>query len=85
MLLRIFVVLVVLIGILVGCLAMILPRDQIVRLIMFRDFFDVSLPILAFGALVKYLCSFLPHHHHKCCKPSCQCGSKSCPTCNPTL
>jgi len=71
MLLRIFVVLVVLVGILVGCLAMTLPREQIVRLIIFRDFFDVSLPILAFGALIKYLCTSLPHHHHGCCESNC--------------
>lgn len=81
MLLRIFVGLVVLIGILVGCLAMVLPRDQIVHLIMFRDFFDVSLPILAFGALVKYLCTALPHH--PCSKSGCECGKKSCNSCHP--
>ena len=75
MLLRIFVVLVVLVGILVGCLAMTLPRDQIVRLIIFRDFFDVSLPILAFGALIKYLFTSLPHHHHHC-DSGCHCEEK---------
>jgi hypothetical protein len=57
MLLKIFVAAIVIIGVLVGILALALPRDQIVHLIVFRDFFDVSLPILAFGALVKYLCS----------------------------
>jgi hypothetical protein len=62
MLLRIFVGLIVLVGFLVGVLALTLPRDEIVRLIVFRDFFDVSLPILAFGALIKYLCTF------KCCR-----------------
>ena len=41
----------------VGALTIYLPRDQLVRLVVFRDFFDVSLPILAFGALVKYLFS----------------------------
>jgi ABC-type dipeptide/oligopeptide/nickel transport system permease component len=73
MLLKIFVALVVLIGILVGSLAMILPREQIVHLIMFRDFFDVSLPILAFGALVKYLCTC----HRESCKQSCHCSNKN--------
>lgn len=57
MLLRLFIIAVVVIAILVGVLALALPRDEIVRLIVFRDFFDVSLPILAFGALIKYLCS----------------------------
>jgi hypothetical protein len=62
MLLKIFCALVILTAILIGTFVLILPRDQLVRLILFRDFFDVALPILAFGALVKYLCSF--HHHH---------------------
>ncbi len=57
MLLKIFVALIVIAGIAVGVAALVLPRDQIVHLIVFRDFFDISLPILAFGALVKYLCS----------------------------
>jgi len=61
MLMRIFVTLIIIIAIAVGVFALILPRDQLVRLIIFRDFFDVALPILGFGALIKYLCT---HHHH---------------------
>ena len=57
MLMRIFVTLIIVIAIAVGIFALVLPRDQLVRLIIFRDFFDVTLPILAFGALVKYLCT----------------------------
>lgn len=60
MCMRIFVSLIILIAIAVGIFALVLPRDQLVRLIIFRDFFDVTLPILAFGALVKYLCSCCP-------------------------
>jgi hypothetical protein len=59
MLLRVFVACIILVAIIVGVCALVLPRDGIVHLIVFRDFFDVSLPILAFGALIKYLC---------CCK-----------------
>ena len=55
MVLRIFVALIILIAVGVGVFALALPRDQLVKLIIFRDFFDVTLPILAFGALVKYL------------------------------
>lgn len=55
MVIRLFVALIILIAVIVGILALVLPRDQLVRLIIFRDFFDVTLPILAFGALVKYL------------------------------
>lgn len=56
MVMRIFVALIVIVAIAIGIFALVLPRDQLVRLIIFRDFFDVTLPILAFGALVKYLC-----------------------------
>jgi hypothetical protein len=57
MLMRIFVLTIILISVLVGVFALVLPRDQLVRLILFRDFFDVTLPILAFGGLIKYLCT----------------------------
>jgi hypothetical protein len=57
MLLKVFIGLIVAVGVVVGALALVLPREQIVHLIMFRDFFDVSLPILAFGALINYLCT----------------------------
>lgn len=69
MAMKIFVTLIVLIAIIVGILALTLPREEIVKLIIFRDFFDVSLPILAFGALIKYLCT-CSHHHHKNCPES---------------
>jgi hypothetical protein len=55
--LRLFITVIIVVALLVGVLALALPRDEIVRLIVFRDFFDVSLPILAFGALIKYLCT----------------------------
>jgi hypothetical protein len=57
MVMKIFVALIILVAIVVGICALVLPRDQLIRLIVFRDFFDITLPILAFGALVKYLCT----------------------------
>lgn len=57
MLMRIFVSLIILVAIVVGALVLIVSRDQLVRIIYFRDFFDTALPILAFGALIKYLCT----------------------------
>jgi hypothetical protein len=54
---RTFVTLIIIIAVAVGLFALVLPRDQLIKLIIFRDFFDVTLPILAFGALVKYLCT----------------------------
>jgi hypothetical protein len=62
MLMKLFVSLIVVIGIIVGILALTVRPDQLYRLVIFRDFFDVTLPILAFGALVKYLCTC-----SKCC------------------
>ena len=54
---RIFISVIILVSIIVGILALTLPREKLIQLIVFRDFFDVALPILAFGALVKYLCT----------------------------
>ena len=60
---RLFIALIVVIAVTVGVLVLALSsnREQLVKLIVFRDFFDVSLPILAFGALIKYLCSGCIH------------------------
>lgn len=61
MILKLFVTLVILVAFIAGAMAVIgvvLPHNQmIVRLIVFRDFFDIALPILGVGALVKYLCT----------------------------
>lgn len=73
---RIFVILIVLISVIVGILALTLPHDEIVKLIIFRDFFDISLPILAFGALVKFLFTCPHSHHHHCDKGECKICSK---------
>ncbi len=62
---RIFVTVIIIVAVAVGIFALTLPRDQLVRLIMFRDFFDVTLPILGFGALVKYLCTRRVHNTDK--------------------
>jgi hypothetical protein len=71
---KLFVAFIVVVAVIVGVCAIGLPREEIPRLVMFRDFFDVSLPILAVGALVKYLCS---------CGGKCYCGdcSKTCTRC----
>lgn len=70
MLFKVFVSLIILVAVVVGVLALTIPREEIVKLIIFRDFFDVSLPILAFGALIKYLCSC-----RRCC-----CNKADCTT-----
>lgn len=58
MYMKVFVAFIILVAIVVGVCGLVLPRDQLIRLIIFRDFFDITLPILAFGALVKYLCTY---------------------------
>lgn len=70
MFMRTFIALVILVAIIVGVIALIPNRDLVVRLVIFRDFFDVTLPILAFGALIKYLCT--------CCAKCKHCHDKSC-------
>jgi hypothetical protein len=57
MIMRIFIAVIIVVAVAVGLFALVLSRDQLVHLIVFRDFFDITLPILAFGALVKYLCA----------------------------
>jgi hypothetical protein len=70
MLMRIFIALIVLTAIVIGALVLFVPRDTLIKIMVFRDFFDVAIPILGFGALVKYLCS--------CCANCCKC--KACTT-----
>ena len=65
---RIFVATIIVIAIAVGVFALVLNPDKLVTLIIFRDFFDVTLPILAFGALIKYLCT--------CCAKCTDCHCK---------
>lgn len=54
---RIFVAAIIVVAVVVGVLALSLDPDKLVKLIIFRNFFDVTMPILGFGALIKYLCS----------------------------
>lgn len=82
MIFRLFVAFIVIVAVIVGVMTLVLPRDEIIRLVMFRDFFDVALPILGFGALVKYLCSCGTHKFCCCCSSCGNCGKKegSCGT-----
>lgn len=73
MLMRTFAALIIMIAVIVGIAALVLSRDQLIKIIVFRDFFDIAIPIIAFGALVKYL--FSP-------APACKCADKSVDTAN---
>ncbi len=63
----------VIIAVLMGILACALPADQVGHLLIVAKFFDVMLPILGAGALIKYLFS----HHHCCSKEGNEAGSCS--------
>ena len=49
-------------AIIVAALALIIPKAQLYRLAPVSQFFEIMLPFLGVGALIKYLC----------------CGSKDC-------
>lgn len=68
MVLKIFSALIVVLVVLVGALLITqqFGYGPTVNLSLARDFFDVSLPILAFGALIKYLCTFRCGYGCKC-------------------
>lgn len=67
---RILSSVIIIVAIVVGILALMLQPDQLIKLIVFRDFFDVALPILGFGALIKYLFTGIK------CECSCNCNKK---------
>jgi hypothetical protein len=73
MFMKIFVLIVVLVAVVVGVLNIAPLRSDVIPLALFSEFFSAALPILAFGALIKYLCS---------CGKKCGCGMKECPACN---
>ena len=55
---RLFVMLIILVAIGTGAFAMVVAihRDSMENLIIFRNFFEGTIPILVFGALIKFLC-----------------------------
>lgn len=54
---RIFTILIILIALAMAILAIVLPAERIDYVVVVSRFFDIMLPVLAVGALVKYLCS----------------------------
>lgn len=53
------------IAIIVGVLSLILPMDKAATIVAVENFFGVMLPILAVGALFKYLFTCGKHHCDK--------------------
>ena len=54
---KVLVVLVILIALALALLATFWPQARLADIIYITRFFDVMLPVLAVGALIKYLCT----------------------------
>ena len=76
---KIFTIVFVAIAVLMALLAIFLPPEHIEYLIVVSKFFDVMLPVLAVGALLKYLCK-CPGCAAKsdCCKKDDQSNGAKC-------
>ncbi len=53
----IFSVIILLVAVILAILTVSLPEDHLLKLISIFRFFDIMLPVLAVGALIKYLFS----------------------------
>ncbi len=79
---KIWAIIIIVIALILAILATVWPQDRLTDIIYVTRFFDVMLPVLAFGALVKYLvkcgaCSCGSCSKGSCSKGSCsKCGGK---------
>lgn len=62
---RVFAVIFVIVALLLAIVASVLPQDRLASIIYVTRFFDIMLPVLAVGALIKYLFSY---HWNHCTK-----------------
>jgi hypothetical protein len=77
---KVFTAIIVIVAVVVGILNIFPVHPDLVHMNTLALFFSASLPVLAFGALVKYLCTCGPC---KCCVGmGCKCcgDDKMCPT-----
>jgi hypothetical protein len=66
MIFRLFIAFIVLVAMITAVAVIFLPHNIVVHFTQLLDFFNITLPILSFGALIKYLCS---------CPKSAGCGA----------
>lgn len=66
---KILAIVVIAIALIMAVLGSVLPPEHIDYVIVISKFFDIMLPILAVGALLKYICK---------CPKCCSCGK--CPS-----
>lgn len=55
MLCKVFITLIIALAIILGVLATVWPQERLADIIYISRFFDVMIPVLAVGALIKYL------------------------------
>ena len=72
---KFFPAVVIIIAVLMAIAASLAKPDSVDTIVMVSRFFDIMLPILAVGALIKYLCC--PRSHK-----GCHCGCEHCKMCN---
>lgn len=72
---KFFPAVVIIIAVIMAIAASLARPDSVDYIVMISRFFDIMLPILAVGALIKYLCC--PRAHK-----SCHCGCDHCKLCN---
>ncbi len=54
---KVFAIIVILIALILAALATLWPQERLADIIYVSRFFDVMIPVLAVGALIKYLCT----------------------------
>lgn len=59
---RLFATVIVLLAVLMGILVLVMPPEKIMYLVNVSRFFEVMIPILGVGALLKYICCCHSHH-----------------------
>jgi hypothetical protein len=55
---RVFAVIFIIIALILAVTASLLPQDKLASIIYITRFFDIMLPVLAVGALIKYLFTY---------------------------
>jgi hypothetical protein len=73
---KFFPAVVIIIAVIMAIAASLARPDSVDYIVMVSRFFDIMLPILAVGALIKYLCC------PRMGKKGCHCGCDHCKMCN---
>ena len=75
---RFFPAVVIIIAVIMALAASVAKADYVDYIVMISRFFDIMLPVLAVGALIKYLCcSGRDKRCHCSCDHCKQCGCKN--------